>query len=280
MWREIGGNVAAREVLPSKLRDLRLYGGQQGIWVDKKRTRELTDDGYGVAVSVLHKGDIYPDDFSETGVIYHYPSTDRPRSRDIGEIEAVKNCRRHDLPIFVIRINPEDSGLRDVFWGNVTYWNDESEAFIIEFGRRPDSLRTNSAFQVRESADQKYETGVYARDAGFRIAVLSRYGTQCAVCGIKVVDLLDAAHLVPKSERGSDDPRNGLVLCSLHHRALDRGYFAINPETLTIVRKPKGPSFEKINVSRQSISHLSSLPHQEALAVAWELWIERTGLDP
>ena len=44
-------------------------------------------------------------------------------------------------------------------------------------------------------------------------------------------DLLQAAHLVPVSRRGSFDPRNGLVLCYTHHRALGVGLFAIDPES-------------------------------------------------
>jgi hypothetical protein len=49
-WRhdllaEIGGKVANHGVDPATLRDWRIYGGQQGIWVDKQRTAALTADG-------------------------------------------------------------------------------------------------------------------------------------------------------------------------------------------------------------------------------------------
>jgi hypothetical protein len=65
-WRkellaEIGGEAANYEIAPATLRDWRIYGGQQGIWVDKRRTSALTEDGNGLAVSLLHKGDVYPD---------------------------------------------------------------------------------------------------------------------------------------------------------------------------------------------------------------------------
>ena len=94
-WRfdllvEIGGEVINSNIDPTTLREWQIYGGQQGIWVDKQRTSALTDDGNGLAVSLLHKGNLYPDDFSETGVIYHYPVTNRPELRDLSEIEAVK----------------------------------------------------------------------------------------------------------------------------------------------------------------------------------------------
>jgi len=57
----------------------------------------------------------------------------------------------------------------------------------------------------------------------FKFQVFERYGSRCAVCDISAPQLLDAAHLRPKKEHGSDDPRNGLVLCASHHRALDAG---------------------------------------------------------
>jgi putative restriction endonuclease len=57
------------ELAPQRLRELGAYGGAQGIWVDKARTGELTPDGAGIAVSVLHTGSSYPDDLTDDGLI-------------------------------------------------------------------------------------------------------------------------------------------------------------------------------------------------------------------
>ena len=46
------------------MRELGIYGGAQGIWVDKARTGELTPGGSGVTVSVLHTGQSYADDLA------------------------------------------------------------------------------------------------------------------------------------------------------------------------------------------------------------------------
>jgi predicted restriction endonuclease len=46
--------------------------------------------------------------------------------------------------------------------------------------------------------------------------------------------LLDAAHVRAYRDKGSDDPRNGLVLCATHHRAFDKKLFAIDPSTLQL----------------------------------------------
>src|SRR5262249_52488857 len=52
--------------------------------------------------SILHTGRHYPDDLSDDGVIYHYPTTKRPAGRDAAEVQATKNAAALSLPIFAI----------------------------------------------------------------------------------------------------------------------------------------------------------------------------------
>jgi putative restriction endonuclease len=283
-WRydllaEIGGKPANYAVDPAILRDWRIYGGQQGIWVDKQRTAAITDDGNGIAVGLLHKGNIYPDDFDETGVIYHYPVTNRPPSRDLGEIESVKNCGRLKVPVFVITLSPVEQSKRDVYFGFVTMWDDRAKVFIVEFGTDQKLIAAKEADKpfVLQTHEPKatYEATSRPGQAAFRIAVFRRYGAQCAVCEMSIIDLLDAAHLVSKSEEGSDDARNGLPLCVLHHRAYDKGLFAINPNNLSLILKPLGPSKSELGVTKNDICHLGASPHPSALEYAWENWLRK-----
>ncbi len=44
-------------------------------------------NGIGVTVGLLHTGKAYPDDLDATGVLYHYPSTERV-GHDAAEISA------------------------------------------------------------------------------------------------------------------------------------------------------------------------------------------------
>src|SRR3974377_687790 len=101
LWGSIK-SLGSDDVSAASLRDLGIYGGAQGIWVHKARTGPIAGNGSGVTVSLLHTGRHYPDDVSEDGLIYHYPSTSRPPSRDAAEVEATKNAARLPLPIFVI----------------------------------------------------------------------------------------------------------------------------------------------------------------------------------
>jgi len=73
------------------------------------------------------------------------------------------------------------------------------------------------------------------RDPRFRVAVLSAYYEQCAICrydlrlnGAPVA--LDAAHIKMHSAGGPDEVPNGLALCSLHHKLFDLGVLTVDPK--------------------------------------------------
>ena len=54
-----------------------------------------------------------------------------------------------------------------------------------------------------------------------RFDLLKNYGSKCALCSISNEKLLAAAHIRPKDNQGSDDWRNGIILCANHHLAFD-----------------------------------------------------------
>ncbi len=68
------------------------------------------------------------------------------------------------------------------------------------------------------------------RDISFRRRVLTAYGFRCAVCGIQL-RLVDAAHIIPVNhDRSTDETRNGVALCALHHRAYDQALITIKDD--------------------------------------------------
>ena len=106
-----------------------------------------------------------------------------------------------------------------------------------------DDIRTVAGFPdeflVRDPAGLPY--GLIApraptpmRDPNFRRAILQAYEFRCAVCGF---DLslegdpfgLEAAHIKWHAVGGPSKVPNGLALCSIHHKALDRGALGLAP---------------------------------------------------
>ena len=196
----------------------------------------------------------------------------------MAEIQATKAAGRLRLPVFVITYPSPGSARRDVHLGWVESWDDSLETFLITFGESQPALRVTAPdeqpFRLVEEQRRTARRQVDARvgQQRFKFLVFQRYGPRCALCGISAPQLLDAAHLRPKRERGSDDPRNGLVLCASHHRALDAGLFAIEPTTLRIHFNSSGPGADSLRIDYPTLEHLPNRPHEEALRWLWSRW--------
>jgi putative restriction endonuclease len=278
MWESLHCAGGPTQVSPTVLRELGIYGGGQGIWVNKHRTRPLTASGVGVTVAVLHTGRTYADDLSGDGVLYHYPATNRPPGRDLSEVNATKAAGTVGLPVFVITHSGPNSGKRDVHLGWVEDWDDSLSVFLIGFSNdiRAQQLFTEpqeGPFELIEKREQvKREVKARPSQQHFSFYVFRRYGRRCAVCNMSVPEVLDAAHLVPDRNQGSYDPRNGLVLCAVHHRAFDTGLFAIEPYTLKLHYKASGPDADALRIDHKTLKHLPKHPHEDALRWRWNRW--------
>ncbi len=80
----------------------------------------------------------------------------------------------------------------------------------------------------------------YARDRAFRIVVTAQYEYFCAICGFGIqtprgYHEAEAAHIIPKRRLGSDDPRNGVSLCSTCHWLFDEGILSILADRLSVL---------------------------------------------
>lgn len=98
----------------------------------------------------------------------------------------------------------------------------------LRFVRREDSL------DVREYAERL--TRLRLHQPVFRARVLRAYAVACAICRLRHVDLLDAAHILPDGEGGQPVVPNGLALCKIHHAAYDRQIIGVRPDYVVEVR--------------------------------------------
>lgn len=56
----------------------------------------------------------------------------------------------------------------------------------------------------------------------------------CEVCGMDQLEILEAAHIIPKHLDSPDSSDNGLLLCRNHHRAFDIGWLQYDAATATL----------------------------------------------
>lgn len=78
------------------------------------------------------------------------------------------------------------------------------------------------------------------RDPQFRYEVIRAYEHRCAICGydlkVGASELaLEAAHIKWYQAGGPDEIPNGLALCAIHHKALDRGAIGLSPNLTILV---------------------------------------------
>jgi putative restriction endonuclease len=95
---------------------------------------------------------------------------------------------------------------------------------------------------LEDSLERRYavrETRVRLHQARFRGRVVPAYSSQCAICTLKELRLLDAAHILADlEEHGEPTVQNGLSLCAIHHRAFDQNLVGVSADyTVHVSRK-------------------------------------------
>jgi putative restriction endonuclease len=122
--------------------------------------------------------------------------------------------------------------------------SDEPE--LTEEGVDEESARlqqaTESEPQLTDDEEQYMESRRRARDAAFTRLVRDAYEKRCAICGNARESPegnpeVEAAHIYPKHEGGSDDVRNGIALCKLHHWAFDSGWLSLTEDHEILVEE-------------------------------------------
>ena len=281
VFKNIPGDKMPKSMDPEDLRKFGIYAGAAGFWLDKSRTKTMTDDGTGVTVSALVTGKSYANDFDTDGVIYEYPQSKRPSAYDQSRIQATKTAALLKLPIFVVIKPTSNSTKRDVFLGWIEAWDDSSKLFLISFGLEAPKEIPNGAddddypFTLTSSNRSLTTKSKNISDRKFRFKIFRRYKKVCMLCDMKITELLTATHIRPTSKLGSDDVRNGLLLCHLHDKAFKAGLFSINPSTYEITCRESGPEKNELNIITQELSNLPRKPHPKALNWHWKQWLTK-----
>ena len=116
----------------------------------------------------------------------------------------------------------------------------------LEFTVAVDEIKSieHPVNQVNEDAEyyrRSYLTSniqIRLHQRSFRERVLLAYQNQCALCKLRHIELLDAAHIIgDKDDLGDPVIQNGLSLCKIHHAAFDHNIIGINPDYQVIVRQ-------------------------------------------
>jgi putative restriction endonuclease len=219
----------------------------------------------------------YGDEETPDGVRYAYRAgdIDQPDNR------ALRAARALQVPlVYFIGTRP---GWYRPFYPCFVIEDDPAARWVlVTKGAMIGPLDERTPVLAEDRLERRYavrEMRVRVHQARFRGRVLPAYRERCAVCRLKEVRLLDAAHILADAERGEPAVSNGLSLCTIHHRAFDQDLVGIDPRyTVHVARRLRddedGPMLELLKDAHGSVIELPAKrtwrPDHELLARRFE----------
>lgn len=208
-----------------------IWNGYKGI----HKPAVLGTDGAALTIQTSAESP-YNDSHDEgTGeFVYKYRGEDSEQA-DNRALRAAKNAAKPIL--YLIAVDP---GFYDAIWP------------VYVTGERPEAheftLVADDAIALAERAPaadisyrRRYRTySVMTRlhQVHFRRIVLHAYRERCAICRLRHVNLLDAAHILRDNHPlGEPVIPNGLGLCKIHHSAFDANILGIDRDARIHIRE-------------------------------------------
>lgn len=178
----------------------------------------------------------YDDEILADGFLYAYRagSIDQPDNR------ALRAA--HDLLVpLVYFIGTRPGWYKPVFPCFVT-GNDPARGMVtVTPGGLRGPIDEPEPVLLEDPIERRYavrHTRVRLHQARFRARVVPAYSSQCAICRLKELRLLDAAHIVGDVEDlGEPSITNGVSLCAIHHRAFDNNLVGVSPDYVVHVSR-------------------------------------------
>ena len=117
----------------------------------------------------------------------------------------------------------------------------------------------------RRGEDRAVEAKARVGQQFFRASVMSAYNEQCCITGLSLTALLVASHIVPWSvdEHNRVNPRNGLLLSTLHDKAFDTGLLTLDDELIVRVSRNHMPENDRFYASAIACYDGQPIQHPE-----------------
>ncbi len=205
--------------------------GPQGIW----KPKALESIPLSITTTVNSP---YSDSFSGEYIRYSYMGTDPYHPVNKGLRKAleyqvpliyffgiVKGKYLAVWPVFIVGDNPSS-----------LYFTVAADDLKTLKNKIHMSAEENPENERRRYITSAVRTRMHQRS--FRERVLQAYKEQCALCRLRHLQLLDAAHIIADTEEtGQPLVINGLSLCKIHHAAFDSDIIGITPDYQIKVRE-------------------------------------------
>ncbi len=215
-----------------------VQGQRVPIWNYQKGIFKPAVLGRGGAALSIHTSAESPyadeHDLDSGRITYKYRGEDPFHADNV----ALRRAGERRLPlIYLVAVDP---GIYDVIAPVYVVSDDPAQ---LQFTMMVDSVIGVSSSEDEQTTiiRREYTTRTVLQrlhQHKFRRIVLRAYSEQCAICRLKHLQLLDAAHILPdRHAEGVAAVPNGLGLCKIHHSAYDANIIGIDPEARIHVRQ-------------------------------------------
>jgi putative restriction endonuclease len=171
----------------------------------------------------------YGDEETDAGFVYAYRDgpIDQPDNR------ALRAAWTLQVPVaYFVATRP--GWYRPICPMYVTEDDPAARTVLLTPGAMVGSMDDPAPTPIANEVERRYavrETKVRLHQARFRGLVLPAYHDRCAICRLREIRLLDAAHIASDATTaGQASVNNGLSLCTIHHRAFDEGLVGVAPD--------------------------------------------------
>ena len=126
----------------------------------------------------------------------------------------------------------------DEFWGNPEKLAYESERLFAErAGKTVEEYEQLDLNSIPKGEEREAVVRQRVNQQFFRDTVLCAYLNQCCITGISNRQLLEACHIVgwKEDENNRTNPKNGLAMNPLFHRAYDKYLMAVTPDCEIVI---------------------------------------------
>jgi putative restriction endonuclease len=204
----------------------------------------------------------YDDEILADGFLYAYRSgaIDQPDNR------ALRAAHELQVPLIYF-IGTRPGWYKPVFPCYVREDDPSRRMVLVTPGALRGPVDEPAPAPIEDPLERRYavrQTRVRLHQARFRGRVVPAYSSQCAICRLKELRLLDAAHIVGDlEEQGEPIVSNGLSLCSIHHRAFDQNLVGVSPDYVVHVSRrlredEDGPMLDLLKGFHESALHVPS----------------------
>ena len=241
--QDVGGGLVTSSALNTGFEfegeRIPLWTSRMGIW----RPRQLSNPGAALTVVTAphvqgrkpaYDDEVAADDRGWFG--YRYQGAE-PNTWTNVAVRRAMEMRRPIIYLYGVMKGVYDP----IFPVFVTEDDPTTLTFRLQADRSMAIALMDQAFVYASAPRREYLTVAVKRrlhQHRFRELVLGAYRRQCAMCHLRHVRLLDAAHIIPDhDDRGLPEIPNGLALCKIHHSAYDENILGISPDLLIHVRE-------------------------------------------